>query len=98
MRKIFVFTLLLMLVSSCAYAADWSKYESGRDNIRLDGYQGQPGYIEFTDGDGNTAGYMWISDTRGLVWSSPDAIDLTTTKLTDAVGVRVSTSFDGDLY
>ena len=91
MRKIFVFTLLLMFVfASTVFAADWSKYESGRNNIRLDGYDGQPGYVEFTDGDGTTLAYLWYSETlERIVWCSDDALDHTTTKLTDYFGMPV---------
>lgn len=74
MRKI-VLTFLCIAVAILALAPqvlaaeDWSQYESGRNNIRLDGYHGQPGYISFTDGDGNIAGYLYASrdPTTGLV-------------------------------
>ena len=94
MRKI----LIALLVLSCTlpgfvFAADWSQYESGRDNIRLDGYQGQPGYIKFTDGDGATVGYVWLDRNRGLVWASPEAITHTTTKLINSLGVPVSSAY-----
>ena len=75
MRKIVLIAFLitaiaiLALASQCYAAEDWSQYESGRNNIRLDGYAGQPGYIAFTDGDGNIAGYLYASrdPTTGLV-------------------------------
>lgn len=87
-KKVFVITLLFMLIVSIGYAADWSKYESGRNNIRLEGYQGQPGYIAFYDSDGSVAGYLWWSKNRDrLVVCTDSAIDLTTTKLTDHYGV-----------
>lgn len=83
MRKVPMIALLVVVASvmSCgiSYAAeDWSKYESGRDNIRLDGYHGQPGYIAFYDGAGNLAGYLFVSrdPTSGLcqlLFVSPDA-------------------------
>lgn len=50
MRKIVIFTLLLVgLLSLNVYAFDWRQAESGRYNIRLEGYKGQPGYIAFED-------------------------------------------------
>lgn len=100
MGKIIVFALLLamVLLPASVYAADWSEYESGRNNIRLDGYKSMPGYIVFYDGDGNIQGYIWMSPDRGLLWCSPGAIDLTTTKLSDALGVRVSGSYTGAPY
>jgi hypothetical protein len=93
MKKFIVITFfmaiaILALASQC-YAVDWSQYESGRDNIRLDGYQGQPGYIAFTDGNGTTLGYMWMGANNKIKWCSKAAIDLTTTKLTDAYGVNL---------
>ena len=94
MMKKFVFALLIGLVSIAnLYAADWSQYESGRNNIRLDGYQAQPGYIKFTNGDGATVGYVWLDRNRGLVWCSPEALTHTTTKLTNPLGVPVSTAY-----
>lgn len=97
MRKIIVFTLLLMFLAVPVFAAtDWSDFESGRNNVRLDGYDGQPGYIAFTDGSGTVTGYLWMgldSSTEVLRYCSADAIDLTTTKLSDAVGVIVGTGY-----
>jgi hypothetical protein len=93
MKKISILLLigLILGVSGIVYAVDWSQYESGRDNIRLDGYQSQPGYIAFTDGNGTTIGYIWMSTTSPyagrLVYCTKAAIDLTTTKLTDYYGV-----------
>ncbi len=92
MKKILVFTLLIVLVfASTAYTADWSKYESGRDAIRLDGYKGQTGYIEFQDGNNNINGYVWVDSSSRLMICSPSQIDLTTTQLTEdaAIGVCV---------
>ncbi len=94
MRKIIVLTLLLTFLAIPVFAAaDWSDFESGRNNVRLDGYDGQPGYIEFQDGSGNTTGYLWMDSSYGsttvLRYCSADAIDLTTTKLTHDVGMIV---------
>ncbi len=97
MRKIIVFTLLLMFLATPVFAAtDWSQFESGRNNIRLEGYQGQPGYIAFQDGSGTVTGYIWMGFDGAvpvLRYCSADAIDLTTTKLSDAVGVIVGTGY-----
>lgn len=83
MRKIALIALLVAVAlgMSCgiSFAAEnWSKYESGRNNIRLDGYHGQPGYIAFYDGDGNLAGYLFASRDPNtglvqLIFVSPDA-------------------------
>ena len=90
MKKIIIFALLFVMAGiSVVLAADWSQYESGRDNIRLDGYQGQPGYIALTDGSGTVLGYLWMGANGKLKWCTRAAIDLTTTKLTDTVGVNV---------
>src|SRR3990167_4164240 len=98
MRKIIVLTLLFVVVVPVLVfaATDWSKFESGRDNIRLEGYQGQPGYIAFQNGSGTTTGYLWMGydgSTPVLRYCSADAIDLTTTQLSDAVGVIVGTGY-----
>jgi len=88
-----------MFLAVPVFAADWSDFESGRPGgIRLDGYQSLPGYIAFTDGSGTTTGYLWMGTTDGgtvpvLLYCSADAIDLTTTKLSDAVGVIVGTGY-----
>jgi len=98
MKKIIVLTLLMALCfTPLVYSAtNWSKFESGRNNIRLDGYDGQPGYIAFTDGSGTVTGYLWMGldgATQVLRYCSADAIDLTTTKLSDVVGVIVGTGY-----
>lgn len=81
MRKIVIFTLLLLVISFSGYAAEnWKNYESGRNNIRLEGYKGQPGYIAFEDGNGTTLGYLFMSDAH-LVFVSASAWDTSTTKL-----------------
>lgn len=89
-KRFLVFTLLVVfLAAPMLHAADWSDYESGRNNINLQGYQGQTGYIRFEDGNGNTTGYFWIGADGLPRYCSKDAIDLTTTKLTDAIGVII---------
>jgi len=89
MKKVIILTLLLVFgIASVGYSAtNWSKFESGTNNIRVDGYQGQPGYIAFTDGNGTILGYIWMNSSGELVYCTKAAIDLTTTKLNDAVGV-----------
>ena len=73
MKKIIVFTLLLMFVAMPVFAAtDWDEFESGRNNIRLQGYQGQPGYIEFQDGDGNVLGYLYWNETANEPYVATD--------------------------
>jgi len=82
MKKIVV---LLLIGTFCfcgvAFGADWSKYESGTNNVRVDGYQSQPGYIAFGDGNGAVLGYMWMDANGQVVYCTKAAIDLTTTKL-----------------
>jgi hypothetical protein len=84
---------ILALASQVFAAENWSKYESGTDNIRLDGYQGQPGYLAFTDGNGSIVGYVWLDRERGLVWCSPEALTHSTTKLTNDYGTAVATPY-----
>lgn len=85
MKKYIVIALFLGLavfaLASQSYATDWSQYESGRDNIRLDGYDSQPGYIAFTNGNGTTYGYLYCSSDYKLYFASTGAITLSTTKL-----------------
>lgn len=113
MKKIIMLLLVLVLVfAGECFAADWSRYESGRNNVRLKGYQGQPGYIAFENGSGKVFGYMWISPGHGLVWCSAvsgtsyiansgapntGGINLTNTKLTNAYGTRVSSAFTNNI-
>jgi len=80
---LFVIVVSLCLVQSKVEAEDWSKYESGRNNIRLDGYDGQAGYVAFTDGDGTVTGYLWASTSGSghLLWVTAGAIDLTAARL-----------------
>jgi len=98
MKKIVVLTLLMIFIASPVFAVDWSKYESGRNNIRLEGYKSQPGYIEFQDGSGNITGYLWMGtatdgSTPVLRYCSADAIDLTSAQLDDTVGVIVGSGY-----
>lgn len=91
MKRIIILALLISIISvSSALAADWSQYESGRSNIRLDGYDGQTGYIKFMDGNGNINGILWISSSGLLKVVTPGALDLTTTKLLEDAGVGVT--------
>jgi len=88
MKKIVVLLLIgTFCITGVAFGANWSKYESGTNNVRVDGYQGQPGYIAFADGNGTVLGYLWFNSNGEVVYCTKDAIDLTTTKLHDAVGV-----------
>lgn len=110
MRKfIFALTVVALCFAQVSFAAEnWSNYESGRNNIRLEGYSGQPGYIGFEDGSGNVTGYMFMHSTYGLVFISASGWDPTTQQLDDYPlcgnweGVlpnpcirRVSTAYDG---
>ena len=73
MKKL-VFALLVIFVFCLspviADAADWSQFESIRNNVRVEGYQSMPGYMAFGDGDGNVYAIMWMSPGVGLVWCS----------------------------
>jgi hypothetical protein len=95
MKKIVVLLLIgTFCFAGLAFGADWSKYESGTNNVRVDGYQGQPGYINFTNGNGTNCGYLYadydelVGDYR-LIWVTPSSIDLNTTKLSDYYGVKL---------
>ena len=96
MKKIVVLLLIgTFCFAGLAYgAANWSKYESGTNNVRVDGYQGQPGYIAFTDGDGNIKGYIYFNATAGeLYWVTPDGLAMSTGTQIDAgseIGVPLS--------
>lgn len=99
MKKLFILSLLAMFVFVVpAYAADWSVYESGRNNIRLDGYDSQPGYIAFTGGDNVIRAYLFVDDYGRLRIiprvsdgsESTGAHDLTTTKITNTAGYTVT--------
>ena len=79
MRKIALSISLLLLVgifsTALVYAEfDWRQAESGRYNIRLEGFQGQPGYIAFVD-DNTHVGVLFAHGTdlyfyRGSTTSS----------------------------
>jgi len=99
MKKVIILTLLLVFgIASVGYSAtDWSKFENKGNALALEGYQGQPGYIRFYDGSGTLTGYFWISKTKGPMWCTPGAIDLTTTKLTDYYGFKVSDTWSAAL-
>lgn len=96
MRKIIVLTLLMGLICAPVFAAtDWSDFESGRNNIRLDGYQGQPGYIRFDDGDGSQEGIIYWNDTANELYViTPDervtSVALGTASSSKNVGVPLS--------
>ena len=100
MRKVIVaFFAVVFFAVLCVslYAAEsvggrgqWSKYESGTNNVRVDGYQGQPGYISFVDDNGDVEGYLfWNALEDCLAVSTDEAIDLSTAKLKSADGVCV---------
>ena len=92
MKKI-VFALCVVVCFLIGYASisdavDWSRYASGRDNIKLDGFQDQPAYISFSDGNGLVEGYLFASDNGKLYWqgavagdTTVEGINLTTTQL-----------------
>lgn len=88
-KKMFALLIAVVVIFSgvCFAATDWSQFETGTSNPRLDGYQGQPGYIAFTNGSGTVLGYIWMNADGQPVFCTKAAIDLTTTKLTDSVGV-----------
>jgi len=78
MRKIIVFTLLLMFMAVPVIAGtDWEKFESGGGAaLRLTGYQGQPAYIEFQDGSDNISCYLYYNEIADLVYIiTPDEWD-----------------------
>ena len=100
MMKCIVLAILLglLLVPTTIAATDWDEFESGRDNVRLDGYQGQPGYMAFTDGSGNTEGYIYWNDVADELYVVTASAFDTTVALgsgTTNVGVPLS-SYAGD--
>jgi len=106
MKKIIVLTLLMMMMGVSVFAAsDWDEYESGRNNIRLEGYQGQPGYICFEDGDGNVLGYIyWNEIADELYVATEDEFNKSyklgevNSAITTNIGVPLSTyAGDGDV-
>ena len=86
MKKMIILVLLVFVVAvvSIFAAEDWSQYESGRDNIRLDGYNSQPGYIAFADGAGTVRGYMFTSTDYNLYYVTTGKITLKDTRLNSA--------------
>src|SRR3990167_3826844 len=66
---------------SLARAADWSKYDTGHANIRVDGYAGQPGYVAFKNGLGTITGYLFMSENSKLYFVTSTDLNLTTTQL-----------------
>jgi len=102
MKRMFISVLLMVVLVLCfgsnVLALDWSVYSSNRNNIRLDGYDSQPGYIAFTGGDGVTRGYLFMNEEGRLhilplVSSGEEttgAFDLTTTKITDEIGYVIT--------
>ena len=97
MMKCIVLAILLGLaLTPAAFSAtDWSDFESGRGSTRIDGYQGQPGYMAFTDGDGSVGGYIYWNDVADELYVVTAAAFDTTTALGDStsatnVGVPLS--------
>lgn len=89
MKKIAILTFLLCLLGGLYVfevrgATDWDEFESGRNNIRLDGYDGQPGYIRFIDQAGNTSGFLFGSSDDNLYWIEIDDITVGTNKIGEA--------------
>ena len=94
-KRLFIFASFIVGIALVCYAAtDWGAFVSGRNNIRLDGYDGQPGYIEFMDGDGNSAGFLFADDNGRPRWRegmlngavTSGALDQTTTKISETEG------------
>lgn len=93
-RKIVIFSLCLILLigfSFCisnSYSADWSQYESGRNNVYVEGYDGQPGYVGFGDGSGTQGAIIWFDPARGMVFACYSA--LTASRFDVEQGLRLS--------
>ena len=95
MKKFFILGVFLtcaLIIGPFIIGDDWSRYDTGYGNIRLDGYKSQPGYVAFTDGNGTIIGYLWAHAATGrLYWSKKDPaltendVDLTLERL-DEVG------------
>ena len=71
MKRSFLFITILViglfsLTLFDAYGFDWRQAESGRYNITLEGYKGQPGYVSFQD-SGSHQGVLFAHDKR-LYW------------------------------
>lgn len=96
MKKIIVLVLLMVFgIATIGYCAtNWSKFENKGNNLAVEGYQGQPGYIAFYDGNGNVKGYLYFNERAGeLFWVTPDGLAMSTGTQIDAggeVGVPVS--------
>ncbi len=97
MKMLIVLTLLLMLAMPVFAATDWDEFESGRNNIKLEGYQGQPGYIEFQDGDGNILGYLYWNETANEPYVATEdefnkayKLGVTDTAISTNIGVPLS--------
>jgi hypothetical protein len=89
--------LASLYLANIGVAADWSQYESGRDNIRLDGYQGQPGYIAFTDGHGTVKGYIWWSTFWDRpVYASAGVLDIANYEIETEIGDQTVIGRRGD--
>jgi len=70
MKRLVFALLIVCFLPLTAQAADWSQFESIRNNVRVEGYHSMPGYIAFGDGDGSVYAIMWMSPGKGLVWCS----------------------------
>jgi O-antigen ligase len=83
MKRIFALLLVLGVCFAAvpAMAVDWSQYESGRNNIRLEGYQTQPGYAAFYDENEALVGYLYAHSDGNLYWTIATYTDLTSEKL-----------------
>lgn len=93
MKKLIVLTLLMLIAMPVFAATDWDEFESGRDNIRLDGYQGQPGYIQFADGSGTNTAIIYWNATAGEFYAlTPDERDTAVSLGTPSSGKNVGIS------
>jgi len=100
MTRKFVISILLIAafgvflwICSSSTAEDWSQYVSGRNNIRLDGYDGQVGYIAFTDGAGTVQGYLWAEGGQ-LMYITRGSVDLTAARLGEGVNLPFKSHID----
>lgn len=65
MKRILCLALVLTVaIISFSYAFNWRDSESGRSNIKLEGWLNQPGYIVFEDGNGNLEGRLWAHEGK----------------------------------
>lgn len=84
MKNRIIFALLLigaLSIGHLAWAADWSKYDTGMTSLRVQGYGTQPGYIGFYDETGVVIGYLYAHSNGTLYWASPTFTTLSTEKL-----------------